>query len=177
MIIDLRNIDEEPRYFTFTLEKQWWQSERDNDHILGLEQPFDADIEIYRVGDKHLLKGTISGRVKVRCDRCLVPFGVDSPSRFEALFSSPPGETDGGETELDEEDMGVHFINGEEIELNDILREQIYLSLPVKLICHPECRGLCPKCGTNLNEGQCQCPQELGHPGFSKLKNFEIQGA
>ena len=83
---------------------------------------------------------------------------------------------DRDETELAEEDMEVDFVKGEEIDLADMLREQIYLSLPVKLICHSDCRGICPKCGINLNTGQCRCRQELGHPGFAKLKNLKIQG-
>ena len=78
--------------------------------------------------------------------------------------------------ELEEEDMEVDFEKGDEIDLREILREQIYLSLPAKLICHPDCRGLCPQCGINLNEGQCRCTETLGHPGFAKLKNLKIQG-
>jgi uncharacterized protein len=176
VIVDLRNIAEEPRYFSFTLEKEWWQSERDTDHILGFERPLEADIEIYRVGDKHLLKGAIKGRVTVRCDRCLEPYWLDSRSHFETFFQSPVNEAEDDERELEEEDMEVDFEKGVEIDLREILREQIYLSLPVKLICHPDCRGLCPQCGINLNEGQCRCTEELGHPGFAKLKSLKIQG-
>lgn len=176
VIIDLRNIAEEPRYFSFTLENGWWQSERGNDQVLGFESPLKADIEIYRVGDRHLLKGTIGGRVIARCDRCLEPFGRDSHAHFETFFTSPLHEPGHDEMELGEEDMEVDFVRGEEIDLREILREQIYLSLPFKLICHPDCRGLCPQCGANLNAEQCQCPQELGHPGFAKLKNLKIQG-
>lgn len=176
VIVDLRNIAEEPRHFSFTLETEWWQSQGGNDQILGFETPIKADIEIYRVGDKHLLKGAIGGRFNARCDRCLEPFGLDSRSRFETFFASPVNDADPDETELAEEDMEVDFVKGEEIDLGDILREQIYLSLPVKLICHSDCRGICPKCGVNLNTGQCRCQQELGHPGFAKLKNLKIQG-
>ena len=176
MIVDLRNIAEEPRHFSFTLDTGWWQSQGDNDQIAGFEIPIKAHIQIYRAGDKHLLKGAIDGRFQARCDRCLEPFGLDSHFRFETFFAPPVNVPDPDETELGEEDMEVDFIKGEEIDLGDILREQIYLSLPVKLVCHSDCMGICPKCGVNLNRGQCRCRKELGHPEFAKLKNLKIQG-
>lgn len=176
MIIDLRNIAEEPKHFSFTLETEWWQSQGDNDQILGFEAPIKADIEIYRVGDKYLLKGALAGSLNARCDRCLESFELDSRFRFETFFASPVNDDDNDETELAEEDMEVDFVKGEAIDLRDILREQIYLSLSVKLICHSDCQGICPTCGVNLNTGQCGCQQESGHPGFAKLKNLKIQG-
>ena len=75
-----------------------------------------------------------------------------------------------------EEDMEVDFIRGEEIDLDEIIRENMYLSLPIKLLCREECLGLCSNCGRNLNNGDCHCRQEQGHPGFSKLKGIKIKG-
>lgn len=174
MIIDLRTITEEPRRFSITLERDWWSARENDDQILGLEAPLKADIEIYRAGDKFVLEGRIEGRVIARCDRCLESFELDSRSRFESFFSLPVNDPSQREMELAEADMEVDYI--EEIDLNEIIREQIYLSIPVKLICRPECRGLCPRCGINLNAAQCQCRQDTGHPGFAKLKNMKIQG-
>ena len=72
--------------------------------------------------------------------------------------------------------MEADFIKGEEIDLKDIVREQIYLSIPMKSLCSEGCLGLCPICGKNLNQGPCQCKGEKGHPGFLKLKNLNIEG-
>ncbi len=70
----------------------------------------------------------------------------------------------------------VEFITDSEIRLDDIVREQIYLSLPMKCLCREDCSGLCPLCGTNLNMKKCECLREKGHPGFSKLKKVKFQG-
>ena len=176
MIIDLRTITEEPKRFSIILERDWWSSQENDDQVLGLGAPFRADIVIYRAGEKYVLDGRIEGKVIARCDRCLESFEMDSRSHFEAFFSLPVDDPSQREKELAEADMEVDYLRGDEIDLNEILREQIYLSLPVKLICSPDCRGLCPRCGINLNAAQCQCRPETGHPGFAKLKNMKIQG-
>lgn len=176
MIIDLRTVTEEPKRFSISLETDWWSSQENDAQVPGLAAPFKADIDIYRAGDKFVLQGQIEGRAIVRCDRCLESFELDSRSRFDVFFSLLGNDVSEKEAELAEADMEVEYIRGEEIDLDDILREQIYLSLPVKLICRPDCRGLCPRCGTNLNAAQCGCRQEMGHPGFAKLKNMKIQG-
>ena len=78
------------------------------------------------------------------------------------------------ELELMEEDMEVNFITDDELNLHEIVREQLYLSVPIKSLCKEECLGLCAKCGCNLNKHSCECVKEQGHPGFSvlnKLKN------
>jgi uncharacterized protein len=79
------------------------------------------------------------------------------------------------ETELKKEDLAVGFIEAEKIDLDDIIREQIYLSLPIKLLCESACAGLCRVCGVNLNKETCKCSKNAGHPGFLKLKELKIQ--
>jgi uncharacterized protein len=83
-------------------------------------------------------------------------------------------EEDDTEIELAEKDLEVDFIRGEEIDLDEIIREQIYLSLPMKSLCSEDCLGLCPTCGSDLNAGSCQCHREQGHPGiwlYQKRRN------
>lgn len=88
-------------------------------------------------------------------------------------MSSPPQDPDQNEIELSEEDMAVRFITGGEIDIDDIVIEQIYLSLPIKFLCSEGCHGLCPRCGTNLNQGECGCLKKNGHPAFLKLKELD----
>jgi uncharacterized protein len=78
--------------------------------------------------------------------------------------------------ELLDEEMEVDFIKGETIDLDDVIREQIYLSVPMKCVCKTTCRGLCPQCGANLNVAPCSCKSESGHPAFSKLEKLKVQG-
>jgi uncharacterized protein len=175
MIIDLRTILTAPRHFDFTLEPDWWQGDEEDDQILGLDSPLTVQISISRAGSKYVLDGRLSGRLRLRCGRCLEPFCNDLKSDFRLFLSLPPSDTEKSELELFEEDMSVDFIMGGEIDLDEVVREQIYFSLPIKSLCREDCSGLCTFCGANLNKEECKCRRDLGHPGFSELKNLKLK--
>ncbi len=177
MFINLRTIPYGPRSFEFSLKKDRWRPDEKNNPILALDTPLHVKVEIHEAGDKYVLDGALSGTVQVRCDRCLDPYQRDLNSEFRVLMALPLSETDKEEEELIEEDMEVHFLRGEEVDLDEIIQEQVYLSLPIiRFLCKENCQGLCPVCGNNLNKENCQCNREHGHPGFLKLKNLRIKG-
>lgn len=176
MIIDLRTISHGPRCFDFTLGPDWWQVGQSDDQILGLDGPLVVKISITRAGSKYVVDGRLSGQLTLRCDRCLEPYGHHIEPDFRLFISVSHSDTGESELELLKEDLSVEFAAGEEIDLDDIIREQIYLSLPIKCLCREDCSGLCPICGVNLNKERCQCLQNSGHPGFSKLKNLILEG-
>ena len=169
MIIDLQAITEETE-FSEVLEEGWWQPGGIDDQILGLDAPLRVQAKISRAADKILVQGTVRGGIRVRCDRCLEPFHRDLESDFHVYLVVPGQGADQEEIELLDEDMEVDFIKGDAIDLGDMVREQVYLSLPMRSICMETCRGLCPSCGINLNEKDCRCRKAEGHPAFSKLR-------
>lgn len=173
MIINLRTIPHGIRNFEFCLDKDWWHPSEQNDQIFGFDTPLEVKITICRAGEKYVLDGDLSGGLQVMCDRCLELYHRDLRSVFKVFLALPLQETDNAELELSEEDMAVGFIRGEEIDLDEIIQEQIYLSIPMKSLCTENCLGLCPICGSNANKRDCQCHRELGHPGFLKLKNLK----
>ena len=175
MIIDLRTIQPGSRTFEYVLEKDWWRSEEFENQILALDAPLAVSLRLYTAGDKIALDGRMNGGIQVRCDRCLQPYHRDLNAAFHVFLALPSPESEVAEVELLDEDMEVNFIRGEEIDVDEIVREQVYLSLPMKLLCSDDCKGLCPRCGADLNKRACQCRREVGHPGFSKLKNLKIQ--
>lgn len=178
MIVDLRTIPHGSRDFEFLIGQDGWRYDKQEDQILAFDAPLQAKIRIYRAVEKYekyLLEGDISGGLQVRCDRCLEPYHHDLRSHFRVFLALPVPEMDEAEVELVEEDLEVNFIRGEKIDLDEVIREQIYLSLSMKSLCSEHCSGLCPICGRNLNEGECQCHREQGHPGFLKLKNLKTQ--
>lgn len=176
MIIDLGTIPQEAQDFLFVLEEGWWHPEGPSDPILRLGSPLEVKIKIDKAGNKYIVDGELDGDVLARCDRCLEPYYHDLTTSFHLFLALKNPETDEAEIELLDEEMEVEFIKGEEIDLSDIVREQIYLSLPMKSLCSEGCLGLCPICGKNLNQGECQCKKEKGHPAFLKLKNLNIEG-
>lgn len=176
MIINLTTIPEGTRHFQFLLEELWWHPEREGDQILAIDTPVQANLAIYKAGDKYVLDGTLQGGLQVICDRCVEAYHWELKTAFRVFLALPPPAADQAEVELLDQDMEVDFIQGEEIDLGEIIREQIYLSLPMKSLCKDECKGLCPVCGGNLNRGSCGCPREQGHPAFLRLRNLKFGG-
>ena len=175
MIIDLKTISHGIRSFEFFLAEDWWQSNDGYDRILGIETPFEVKIKIYRAGERYVLEGALAGRLQILCDRCLEHYKRELKSKFRVFLALPLSDTEKSEIELTDEDLEIGFISGEEIDLDDIIRERIYLSLPIRSICDKSCLGLCPICGINLNGNNCRCHKEQGHPGFKKLQNLKMK--
>ena len=76
------------------------------------------------------------------------------------------------EREVPDEDLETSYYRDDRIDLNELLREQFYLALPMKPLCLDDCRGLCAQCGTNLNTGSCDCAPVWEDPRLAPLKNL-----
>jgi len=116
------------------------------------------------------LRGKLSTGLELLCARCLEPVKQDVKREFELLYR--PLGTDAGRDELSvtdaEAEIGYYQNNG--LLLEDVLREQVLLALPLKVTCRPDCKGLCPHCGKNLNQEQCSCSTEIEDPRWAALK-------
>ncbi|MBW1914243.1 MAG: DUF177 domain-containing protein [Deltaproteobacteria bacterium] len=176
MFIDFNDITRGTRTYDFRKEKDWWPTEDLNLQVLGLDAPLKVRIEVTRTGDKYILKGSMSGGISARCDKCLEPYHLDLKSEFQLLMVSSSSDSQDHEIELLDEDMNISFIKDNAINLDDVILEQIYLSLPIQSCCSESCKGLCPVCGTNLNRRDCECESSHGHPAFLKLKNLKKEG-
>jgi len=120
------------------------------------------------------VKGSLSTRLEWACARCLEPVLLDVQRSFDLLYR--PQGTDAGRSELSvtAAEAEVSYYEGEGLLLEDVLREQILLEVPLKAICREDCKGLCPNCGKNLNSGQCSCAEPIEDPRWNALK--EIRG-
>jgi uncharacterized protein len=173
MRIELNKLPDESE-ITEAYEPEWWRSEQEGEQVLGLDGPLQVRLRTLRTGTKYILDGEMKGGIRVRCDRCLEPYHFDLDSGFHLYLQAKPS-VQKGETEIEllDEDMEVEFISGDEVDLDAIVREQVFLSLPMKNVCRESCRGLCPTCGANWNREPCDCRKEPAHPGFQKLKALE----
>ncbi len=88
------------------------------------------------------------------------------------MIFSPSGQT-GNTSEPVQGGVNEEFYEGEEIDIWPILKEILFLSLPIKTVCKKNCRGLCPNCGQDLNAGDCDCFVATGHPGMAVLKQLK----
>jgi uncharacterized protein len=174
MIVDLRTVLDEPRHFDLSLGPGWWDDQVGDGQVVGFDGPLAIHVRISRVDSQFMLEGTMAGRIRVRCDRCLATFQKALESEFRLILAvGPASDTGEGDFELSAKDMLVDFVTQDRIDLHEIVKEQIYLSLPMKGLCREDCAGLCPSCGENLNSGQCRCDRSRGHPAFLKLNRLK----
>jgi uncharacterized protein len=127
-----------------------------------------------REGEEVLLRGTVNASVQFECDRCLTETVVPVTQSFDLLYL-PAHQTRNSheEHELTEDDLSIVYYQGHFINLDDLVREQIELTLPMTRICKEDCRGLCQQCGANLNEGKCACNVEQVDPRWAVLKELK----
>lgn len=118
------------------------------------------------------LQATWSGDFEVACARCLEPVRRDLQGRFDLLFR--PLGIDAGPSErsitADEAEIGYYQESG--LLLEDVLREQVLLSLPARTLCREDCKGLCPRCGHNLNTDPCACDPAPADPRWAALSDL-----
>jgi uncharacterized protein len=120
------------------------------------------------------LSGSIDTAVELRCDRCLAPVAQPVKIDFKAdLATRGEGSESHEATGLQDADMDFSLFEGEAINLDEIVREQILLALPARHLCSDECKGLCPACGANRNEQSCDCATEEIDPRWSALAELK----
>jgi uncharacterized protein len=120
------------------------------------------------------IRGRYSVEIRVACDRCLERTRYPLEADFDLYYR--PVETIAREEEvgIDEAEAEIGFYEGGGIELEDVLREQILLALPMQRICGEDCKGICPMCGENRNQAACNCKMEDAAARWGALGNLEI---
>lgn len=132
-----------------------------------------AVIKANRFGDRVLIDGRIEFRASLICSRCLKEFPYPLDIDFEEEFVPSPEVSESGEHELTGEDLDLGFYSNDEIDIDDVIREQLLLAIPMKPVCRSDCAGICPKCGKDLNEGACDCRTEEVDPRLNALKEIK----
>jgi uncharacterized protein len=119
--------------------------------------------------------GDLNVQIKSVCDRCAEPAGYLIENHFDLIYM-PSGEANnGGEKEIDEAGVEVGYYDGNGLELDDVLREVVLLALPMQLVCSDDCKGVCPTCGQNLNQNDCNCQPQAADDRWSKLKMLRAE--
>jgi uncharacterized protein len=122
------------------------------------------------------LRGKLETDLEVSCARCLEPVQLAVKRDFDLLYR--PLGTDAGHEELSVTDAEaeIGYYQGEGLLLEDTLREQVLLAVPLKALCREDCKGLCPHCGKNLNvEGACSCADEVEDPRWGALREIRTK--
>jgi uncharacterized protein len=108
------------------------------------------------------VRGRLSARVGLQCGRCLEDFAFAMEQDLDLFYLPHRAEEEESEeedeVELADRDMVVAYYHGERLDLGEMIREQLFLGLPMKRLCREQCAGLCPTCGANRNARPCACP-------------------
>lgn len=145
-----------------------------DDERAQITAPLDVSGTASLKGDEVRVKGDIGGQLDVACDRCLQPAVYPVSLSFDAHLIPAATYQATNKFELEEADLDYSVLEGEdEIDLDGMVREQLLLALPVRLLCREDCRGLCADCGINLNEGACQCRAGKIDPRWGALAAFK----
>ncbi len=118
------------------------------------------------------VNGELAGTFQIACARCLDLVAQKLTRSFDLLYR--PLGADAGREELSvtAAEAEISYYEGEGLLLEDVLREQVLLAVPIKAICREDCKGLCPHCGKNLNHEHCSCAEPLEDPRWSPLKEI-----
>lgn len=116
----------------------------------------------------------------VACDRCLKSFKFEQQLPFRViLLPSPPKAEDAVDEEEAPADMSesldFSFYSGEDVDVGDIIRQHVVMAQPISHVCNELCKGLCPHCGKDLNEGACNCAEDHSKSPFSVLKAIKVK--
>jgi uncharacterized protein len=127
-----------------------------------------------RKGEEVRLRGEISGEVELLCDRCAAPERRPLAVEFDTAFIPQAVEAVKAENvELLKEDLVLSAYEGNAVDLDELVREQIVLALPSRHLCREDCKGLCQKCGADLNAGDCSCAQVETDPRWAALADLK----
>lgn len=118
------------------------------------------------------VRGHLKVRMEADCDRCLEPAQFPIDSDFDLFYRPTVKRSAHEEVAIDEGETEIGFYEGGGLELNDILREYVLLSLPMQRICSEACKGICPSCGQNRNLVECGCRPKPVDDRWSALKNL-----
>lgn len=123
------------------------------------------------------VRATYRGDFEVLCARCVEPVQVPLAGEFDLLFRPENADAEAGERAITEDETEIGYYGQNGLELEDVVREQVLLTLPGRTLCKPDCKGLCAHCGQNLNTGTCGCAESVGSkdPRWSALQGLALK--
>lgn len=138
--------------------------------------PVALAFDIFKDKQHFRLIGTLKTMLELPCSRCLEDYESPVDAQFDLRYQPHTANTAPGnvpEREIEEDDLSTAFYENDEIDLGLLMREQFYLSLPMKPLCRDDCQGLCVLCGTNRNRGTCECKTEWQDPRLAALRELK----
>jgi uncharacterized protein len=142
-------------------------------HDLGLSEEFAGEVQVEaaleKTGAQMYLQASIATVARFVCDRCACVFDAPVASSYHMFYVWDGMEAD---SRLDPSEVQVLPHGLGIIDIAEDVRQTVVLAVPLKLLCRPDCRGLCPRCGTDLNKGECHCIESERDSRWDALRGF-----
>jgi uncharacterized protein len=152
------------------VERTWPATSVDSTDDFVVASPVTFAADVHRDKQTYRIVGHAAATLELTCSRCAESFRVPVDAAFDLRYVPHADNTGDQEREVEEDDLTTAYYRDETIDLGDLAREQFYLALPMKPLCAEACKGLCPRCGMDLNQGTCDCRPEWQDPRFEALK-------
>ena len=171
LVLNLDELEEGITHLDFQIEAAEIEL---SDAFFGFPGPLRVELDVHRTFDNFTLNGRIRCCIKGECCRCLNE--VEQPLEVDLKLLFQRKQATDEELEAMAEEVEVEIISPgtQEVDLADRVHDAIVIELPVRVYCKEDCKGLCPSCGHDLNEGTCSCGDKEADPRWAALKGIEF---
>ena len=142
----------------------------DREPLLALS-PLKLEGEVSRIEGGYALAARLSYDGQLECSRCLAPYAFREDDEFTLVLYPRVGSLE-ADVELAKGDLDTQYYDEPVIALSPIVEERVQMALPMKPLCRPDCRSLCPTCGNDLNLGPCACVRDAVDPRWEALRGL-----
>lgn len=118
------------------------------------------------------LRAVYHGDFEILCARCVEPVALPLTGEFDLIFRPEDADAVAGEHAITPDETEIGYYEKSGLSLEDVVREQVLLSLPGRTLCKEDCKGLCPRCGQNLNLATCSCDAAPANPQWNALADL-----
>jgi uncharacterized protein len=139
-------------------------------------EPYDeveGQVSLSKAGKGILVKARLQSRTRERCSRCLEPLNAPVDLEFEEEYFATVDVDTGMPIETPDDEEPLRIDEHQTLELGEVIRQYHLAARPLQNLCRPDCKGLCPTCGKNLNLGPCGCPPEPADMRLSVLRRLK----
>jgi len=143
-----------------------------DDERVKLIEPAEVSGRVRQQGSRSHVSGLVTARVQAECDRCLKSVELPIDSNFKLEYVTAEEYRAQQAIELTEEDLDLSVFDGEAIDIDELVKEELLLAVPDHVLCSESCKGICAVCGANKNSVECGCEAREIDPRWAELKKL-----
>lgn len=171
-LVSINDLPPEGKEFEINDQAIWLDPIREFKMDCRIVKPLQGKVFVKAADEGILIRGRLEGQIVVPCNRCAEDAKVDIDSKFDEYEEIPE---EGTHKDGEHESYIVYDRHAPMLNLAEVGWEQFMLAQPIQPLCREDCKGLCPKCGANLNLDECACDKGGGDPRLAALRNLKVE--